>query len=117
MLKTTILSLCILLAFASHSQSFRVVPNSLLAKIAGKLKGEEEDYAVTIGKTIYLSCNKEYFFSDTPWVRHEVTHVEQYKKYGILEFAKRYLFFSIFFHSYNKIPFEREAIFAEKHNN
>jgi len=77
------------------------------------MHGEEEDYAITIGRTIYLSCSKQDFLSDTPWVRHEYTHVQQYKKYGVLEFAKRYLFFSILFHSYSKIPFEKEAIAAE----
>jgi hypothetical protein len=76
------------------------------------MHGEEEDYAITVGRTIFLSCSKEDFLSDTPWVRHEFTHVEQYKKYGVLEFAKRYLFFSIF-HSYKKNPIEKEAISAE----
>ncbi len=113
MLKATLLSFSIILATASYSQSVKLVPHNLLAKIAGRMHGEEEDYAVTIGKTIYLSCSKEDFLSDTPWVRHEFTHVQQYKKYGILEFAKRYLFFSIFFHSYGKNPLEKEAISAE----
>lgn len=114
MIKATLLTLCVILVTASYSQSFRIVPNSFLAKMAGRFSGKEEAYAVTIGKTIFISCNKEYFLSDTPWVRHEVTHVEQYEKLGVLEFAKRYLFFSIFFHSYNKIPFESEAISAEE---
>jgi len=77
------------------------------------MHGEEEDYAITIGKTIFLSCSKQDFLSDTPWVRHEFTHVQQYKRYGVLEFAKRYLFSAIFYHSYDKIPFEKEAISAE----
>jgi len=113
MLKATLLSLSIIMGTASYSQSVKLVPYNLLAKIAGRMHGEEEDYAVTIGKTIYLSCSKEDFLSDTPWVRHEFTHVQQYRKYGILEFAKRYLFFAIFFHSYSKNPFEKEAISAE----
>ena len=113
MIKALVLSLCVILATASYSQSFRVVPHSILARMAGKMSGQEEAYAVTIGKTIFISCDKDYFLSDTSWVRHEVTHVGQYKKLGILEFAKRYLFYSIFFHSYSKIPFESEAISAE----
>jgi len=112
MLKATLLSFCIILASAAYSQSVKLVPNSTLAKIAGRIHGEEEDYAITIGRTIYLSCSKEDFLSDTPWVKHEFTHVQQYKKYGILEFTKRYLFFSIF-RSYSKNPFEKEAIAAE----
>src|SRR5258705_1520388 len=107
MLKATLFLLCFILVTVSHSQSVRIVQHSTLAKVAGRMHGEEEDYAITIGRTIYLSCSKEDFLSDTPWVRHEFTHVRQYRKYGVLEFAKRYLFFSIFFHSYSKIPFEK----------
>ena len=113
MLKATLLFLGVILATTTYSQSARLVPNSTLAKIAGRMHGEEEDYAITIGRTIYLSCSKEDFLSDSPWVRHEFTHIQQYKKYGVLEFTKRYLFFSIFFHSYSKNPFEKEAIAAE----
>ena len=113
MLKATLLSLCIILVTVSYSQSVKLVPHNPIAKIAGRMHGEEEDYAITIGKTIFLSCSKEDFLSDTPWVRHEFTHIEQYRKYGILEFAKIYLFFSIFFHSYTRNPFEKEAISAE----
>ena len=113
MLKATLLSLCIILVTASYSQSVKLVPHNPIAKIVGRMHGQEEDYAITIGKTIYLSCSKEDFLSDTPWVRHEFTHVQQYRKYGVLEFAKRYLFFSIFFHSYRRNPFEKEAISAE----
>lgn len=112
MLKATLLSLTILLATVSYSQKVKLVPNSPLARIAGRMHGEEEDYAITIGRTIYLSCSKEDFLSDTPWVRHEFTHLAQYKKYGVLEFAKRYLFFSLF-RSYSRNPFEKEAILAE----
>jgi hypothetical protein len=100
------------LATVSHAQRYRVVDNSLLAKIAGKINGEEEKYAVTIGKTIFVSCTKEDFFAERWWVRHEFTHVEQYKKYGIFGFLKRYLLYSIF-HRYRENPFEREAIAAE----
>jgi hypothetical protein len=113
MLKATLLSLCIIVMTVSYSQSVRLVPHNPIAKIAGRMHGEQEDYAITIGRTIFLSCSKEEFLSDTPWVRHEFTHIEQYRKYGVLEFAKRYLFFSIFFHSYSRNPFEKEAISAE----
>src|ERR1044072_6471416 len=113
MFKATLLFLGTILATATYSQSVKLVPNSTVARIAGRMHGAEEDYAITVGRTIYLSCSKEDFLSDTPWVRHELTHIQQYKNYGLLEFTKRYLFFSIFFHSYSKNPFEREAIAAE----
>lgn len=116
MLKATLFSIAIILATAAYcqsSQSVKLVPNSQVAKIIGRMHGAEEDYAITVGRTIYLSCSKEDFLSDTPWVRHEFTHVLQYKRYGILEFAKRYLFSAIFYHNDRKIPFEKEAILAE----
>jgi len=113
MLKATLLLLCVVLIAASHAQSVKLVPHSRIARIIGRMHGEEEDYAITIGRTIFLSCGKQDFLSDTPWVRHEFTHIQQYKKYGVLEFAKRYFFSAIFYHSYAKIPFEREAISAE----
>jgi len=113
MLKATLLLLCVVLIAASHAQSVKLVPHSRIARIIGRMHGEEEDYAITIGRTIFLSCSKQDFLSDTPWVRHEFTHIQQYKKYGVLEFAKRYFFSAIFYHSYAKIPFEREAISAE----
>ena len=112
MSKVLLVSLFMVFATSSRAQSFRVKDNSLLAKIAGKINGEEEKYAVTVGKTIFVSCKKEDFFSERWWVRHEFTHVEQYKKYGIFGFLKRYLVYSLF-HSYGENPFEREAIAAE----
>ena len=113
MLKATLLLFAIIFVTATYSQAVKLIPHSNLAKIIGRMHGEEEDYAITIGRTIFLSCSKQDFLSDTPWVRHELTHVQQYKKYGVLEFAKRYLFSAIFYHSYTKIPFEKEAISAE----
>jgi hypothetical protein len=100
------------IATASHSQNFKVVANSRLAKIAGSFHGQTEKYAVTIGKTIFVTCTKEDFFAEEWWVRHEFTHVQQYKKYGIFGFLKRYVVYSIF-HSYRENPFEKEAISAE----
>src|SRR4030095_1783937 len=101
------------IATASRSQNFRVVANSRLAKIAGSIQGQTEKYAVTIGKTIFVTCTKEDFFAEEWWVRHEFTHVQQYKKYGIFGFLKRYAAYAIFFR-YGENPFEKEAISAEE---
>lgn len=110
--KSLIVSVLVLLATTSHSQNFKVVGNSRLAKVAGRIMGQEEKYAVTFGKTIFVSCQKDVFLSERGWVKHELTHVEQYKKYGTFEFLKRYLLYSMF-HRYNKNPFEEEALSAE----
>ncbi len=108
-----ILSVLILVVTLSnaYSQDFRVVENSRIAKLAAKIK-KEKKYAITFGKTIFINCKKEAFFSDPWWVRHELVHVQQYKKTGVLNYLTKYLFYSIF-HKYSKNPFEKEAIAAE----
>jgi len=93
-----------------HSQKIRVREHSKLAKLAAKLK-KEDRYAITFGKTIFISCSKEEFFADTWWLRHELTHVQQYKRHGVLRFLALYLVYSVF-HEYSEIPFEKEAIAA-----
>jgi len=110
--KLLLISVLMLLASISYSQSFRVVGNSTIAKVAGRIVGDEQKYAVTFGKTIFVSCDKKVFLSERGWARHELTHVDQYKKYGVLEFLKRYLFYSVF-HRYDQNPFEKEALYAE----
>ena len=48
------------------------------------------------------------------WYRHELAHVVQYKKYGLVGFLLRYLWYSIRYGYYNN-PLEIEARLAE-HN-
>src|SRR5882672_4838309 len=94
-----------------HSQEkIRVVENSRLAKIVGRMKGERW-YAITFGKTIFINCKKEAFFSDEEWVRHELTHVVQYKRRGPLHFLLLYAAYSIIY-DYDDNPLENEAIKA-----
>ena len=94
-----------------HSQKIRVVENSKIAKLAAKIK-KEKKYAITVGRTIFISGTKEQFFSDIGWLRHELTHVEQYQKHGVLNFLALYLVYSVF-HKYSEIPFEKEALAAQ----
>ena len=110
--KLLFLSVLMLLATISYTQNFRVIGHSKLAKVAGRIMGQEDKYAITFGKTIFVSCSKQDFLSERGWFRHEETHVEQYKKYGVLEFLKRYAIYSII-HPYTKNPFEEEALSAE----
>ena len=78
--------------------------------------GQEEKYAVTLGKIIFVSCDKADFLAERGWVKHEITHVEQYKKYGTFEFLKRYLVYSML-HRYEQNPFEIQALSAEELGN
>ena len=104
MYKVLFVFLFIILTITSYSQKIKVVENSKLAKIAGRLKGEKHKYAITFGKTIFLNCKAEVFFADPGWMLHELTHVKQYKKYGVLNFLQLYIFYSIF-NKYHNIPF------------
>ena len=111
MKKVFLILLFVILGNYIHAQKIRVVENSKLAKLAAKIK-KENKYAITFGKTIFINGTKEQFFADTGWLRHELTHVQQYKKYGVLRFLALYLVYSVF-HKYSEIPFEKEAIAAE----
>ena len=96
----------------THSQKIRVVENSALAKIVAKIKGEEL-YAITFGKTIFVSCKKEDFFANQWWVKHELAHVAQYERHGTLRFLALYTYYAVF--RRKKVnPFEIEAEVAEK---
>lgn len=101
----------IILGNCTHAQKVRIIENSKIARLAAKLK-KEEKYALTLGKTIFITCTKEEFFADPWWVKHELTHVRQFKKHGMLNFLGLYFFYSLF-HDYRNIPFEKEAIAAE----
>lgn len=112
MQRVLLVFLFIIFATTSQAQKFKVKENSRLARTIGRLKGERDKYAITFGKTIFVSCKKEEFFAQDWWVRHELAHVEQYKKHGVFGFLKLYLIYSIK-HDYYEIPFEKEAIAAE----
>ncbi len=101
----------VILANYAHSQKIRVIENSKLAKLAARIK-KDERYALTIGKTIFLSCKKEQFFADTSWMKHELVHVQQYKRHGTLHFLTLYFVYSLF-HDYSENPFEKEALYAQ----
>lgn len=65
--------------------------NSILARIAAwKLKSNKA--AIVIGKTIYLhNTSKREFIDNKRWLSHEIEHIRQYRKYGIIRFITMYL--------------------------
>lgn len=109
-MKTFFLSLLISISIVTSAQRFRIKEHSRLAIFMAKTK-KEETWGFTIGRTVYINCSAEVFLDKEWWVRHEFCHLQQYQRYGTLEFLKRYLFFSIF-KGYNN-RFEREAKKAE----
>ncbi len=86
----------------------RIKENSWLAKLAA-YKLNVKCCAIVIGTTIHLyNASKSEFISNTTWLRHEICHVNQWKKKGYLFFLFHYLWLS-FLHGYWRNPYEIEA--------
>ncbi len=92
---------------------YRIKENSFLALLAAK-KLKVKKVAMVIGKTIHLhNTSTQDFLNNQRWVKHELAHIEQYKKHGLLKFLFLYLWYSIKYGYYNN-PFEVEARKAEE---
>lgn len=91
---------------------YYIKENSWLAKLAAtKLKASS--VAMVLGKTIHLyGTTKENFLADGRWVKHEICHIKQYKKHGLLAFIAMYLWESWRVGYYNN-KFEVAARAAE----
>lgn len=85
----------------------------MLAWVAAK-KLKVNRVAMVFGKTIHLhNTTKEEFLNDKDWLRHELVHIEQYKRYGTIKFIVFYIWYSIKYGYYNN-PLEIEAREKEK---
>lgn len=90
-----------------------VVENAWLAKIAA-LKMGSQRVAMVVGRRIYLwGVTKAYFLEQSAWVKHELAHVAQYQRYGVVKFLILYVFEWIKNGYYNN-RFEVEARAAEQ---
>ena len=90
----------------------KIVEGSFIARIAAK-KLRCRNVAIVIGKTIHLhNTTKPEFLSNLAWVRHEMMHLEQFKRYGTIRFLVLYLVESIRRGYWNN-RFEKEAREAE----
>ena len=93
--------------------NYKIKENSWLARIAAKKLGKK-DVAMVLGNTIHLWKTPEAdFLKDEKWVKHELCHVDQYKRYGFLDFLVRYLWESMRKGYYNN-KYEIEARSAEE---
>jgi hypothetical protein len=91
---------------------YGIKENSWIAKIAAA-KLRSENMAIVVGKTIHLhGVSKSDFLKNEKWVRHEMCHIEQFRKYGFLNFIFNYLLESIR-SGYHNNKFEAEAREAE----
>lgn len=91
---------------------FLLKENSWIAKVAAR-KLQTENVAIVIGKTIHLhKVSKEEFLKNRKWVKHEMCYINQFKKYGFLNFIAKYLWESVR-HGYYNNKYEAEARKAE----
>lgn len=94
------------------TQKVRVRENSIVARIAAwKLRAP--NMAITLGSTIYLyKASRQELLENQRWLRHELKHIEQYKRLGPFRFFWKYLWYSIRY-GYHNNPMEIEARLAE----
>lgn len=95
-----------------NTDAVRIKENSLLARIAAyKLKTKR--CAIVINSTIHLhNTTKTEFMVNRKWLLHELKHVEQYQRYGVLRFIFLYLYETMK-RGYRNNRFEVEAREAE----
>lgn len=105
---------CFLLSVTAMKQrKVRIKENSWLAKQAAK-KLSYNHIAMVIGHTIYLyNTTTESFFARPAWVCHELKHVQQYERLGVLLFLIKYGI-EYLFRGYRNNAFEIEARAAEQ---
>lgn len=96
-------------------QGYKIKEHSWLARIAAHKLGSEK-VAIVIGETIYLyNISITDFLKNTRWLNHELCHIEQFRKFGLLPFIIKYLWESVQ-HGYYNNKFEIEARNAEMIN-
>lgn len=87
---------------------YYIVENSFFARIA-RMVLKTRAVAMVLGRGIHLSgVSRDEFLKDRKWVRHELVHIEQFRKYGMVKFLWLYLTESLKKGYYNN-RFEVEA--------
>lgn len=90
----------------------KIKERSWKARIAAWWLGVD-NVAFTLGKTIHLyNATAQEFLHDTRWVKHELKHVEQFRRYGFIPFIARYTIETIK-KGYRNNKYEIEARMAE----
>ncbi len=95
--------------------NYRIKENSTLARLAAWKLGTAR-VAMVLGKTIYLhNTSAAEFLENKRWVKHELKHIQQFRRHGFFLFLCRYLVESLR-HGYYNNKFEVEARAAEQEN-
>jgi len=90
----------------------KIKEQSLFARIAAR-QLKCKTVAAVLGNTIHLwNVSRSDFLQRTSWVVHEVEHVRQFQRYGLLRFSALYLL-EYTRRGYHNNRFEVEARVAE----
>ncbi len=90
----------------------KIKEQSFLAKLAARTL-KSSGAAIVFGRTIHLwNISRSEFLGDRRLLKHELQHVRQYRRYGLLRFIFFYLLES-FQKGYYNNKFEVEAREAE----
>ncbi|HYF32835.1 MAG TPA: DUF4157 domain-containing protein [Chitinophagaceae bacterium] len=74
---------------------YRIKERSWIARIAA-WKLSYKRLAIVMGSTIHLhNATKDEFLANTRWVKHELCHVRQFRRYGFIRFLVLYLWESM----------------------
>lgn len=92
---------------------YYIKENSFIARLAARKLGADA-VAIVIGRTIHLhnACREE-FLSSPRWLRHEMVHIRQFRRYGFMPFVARYLWESLL-RGYAGNKYEIEARLGEE---
>lgn len=92
--------------------NYRIKENSWIARMAA-WKMSARAIAIVIGNTIHLhNTSAKDFLKNPRWVKHELCHIEQFRRYGFFRFIALYLIESVR-NGYHKNKYEVEARQAE----
>ena len=95
------------------NEKYIIKENSWVAWLAAKKLGASS-VAIVVGKTIHLhNSSKENFLKNERWLKHELSHIRQFKQHGYLPFIAKYVWESLL-HGYHNNKYEKEAREAEK---
>ncbi len=90
----------------------RIRENALVARLGARVLGTE-NVALVVGGTIYLhNVTRTDFLRSDAWVCHELRHVAQYERHGIVGFLLSYAIESLR-RGYRANRFEVEARASE----
>ena len=94
------------------TSNIKIKERSWKAKMAAWWLGVD-NVAFTLGKTIHLyNATAQEFLHDSRWVKHELKHVEQFRRYGFVSFITLYTIETIK-KGYRNNKYEIEARMAE----